>query len=567
MHKLSLLALAAAFAAGSVAAQSAPTVPPRMPVEFPPWDDSVYVFANDFEGGKYVKDPMVQEALAYVNKVADPALLAIKPSTHNPAQISAPTYNDNRAKTNYLVYGQDDVIKCPGKDTWGLTYDDGPSPENTPIIRNALKATNDIKATFFVLGSRATVFPELVKDSFTAGHEIAIHSWSHRAMTSMTNEQLVAEFQYTSAAIFRATGKVPTMYRPPFGDVDDRVRAIARALGYKNIMWTQSPNRDTGDSNGQTSKQFVDSTIANVATWFAAGEESFISLEHDILPHQKDIAVGILDKIKAAGTKFPLKAVPVGVCAGIAPYKPETPRPPAPAPTTVPTTEATTAPAPAATTTAVAVPDPKVPSVPAPATTQVPPATTAAPVEQPAATQTATAPGQTQPAEVPAPGQTQPAEVPAPGQTQPAEVPAPGQTQPAEVPAPGQTQPAEVPAPGETQPAEVPKPAYPVPPAASSDVPAATGVPTETQPANPAPPAGSPGTPIETVAPGEVPVGGKPAYPVPDYPTSAGGPVATDGPIVGGEDEEDPIFSGAMTHRTLSVVGALAAVAGVAAFL
>ncbi|KAI9007210.1 hypothetical protein BC832DRAFT_554552 [Gaertneriomyces semiglobifer] len=472
-------------------------------------------------------------------------------STRWPTLLSSPSS---------LVYGQDDVIKCPGKDTWGLTYDDGPSPEYTPVIRNALKATNDIKVTFFVLGSRATVFPELVKDSFTAGHEIAIHSWSHRAMTSMTNEQLVAEFQYTSAAIFRATGKVPTMYRPPFGDVDDRVRAIARALGYRNIVWTQSPNRDTGDSNGQTSKQFVDSTIANVATWFAAGKDSFISLEHDILPHQKDIAVGILDKIKAAGSKFPLKPVPIGVCAGIAPYKPETPRPPAPAPTTVattpvPTTEATIAPAPAATTTAVAVPEPKVPSVPAPATTQVPPATTAAPVEQPAATQTAITPGEL------------PAEVPAPGQTQPAEVPAPGQTQPAEVPAPGQTQPAEVPAPSETQPAEVPKPAYPIPPAASSDVPAATGVPAETQPAYPAPPAGSPEAPIETVAPGEVPVGGKPAYPVPDYPTSAGGPVATDGPIVGGEDEENPIFSGAMTHRTLSVLGALAGVAGVAAFL
>jgi peptidoglycan/xylan/chitin deacetylase (PgdA/CDA1 family) len=56
-------------------------------------------------------------------------------------------------------------------------------------------------------------------------------------MTGLTNDQLVAEFYWNLRAIKEATGVTPRCWRPPFGDVDDRVRAIAHQMGMITIIW------------------------------------------------------------------------------------------------------------------------------------------------------------------------------------------------------------------------------------------------------------------------------------------------------------------------------------------
>ena len=57
-----------------------------------------------------------------------------------------------------------------------------------------------------------------------------MHTWSHQYTTSLTNEQVFAELYYTKLVIKRVLGYSPRCFRPPFGDVDDRVRTIAYAL-------------------------------------------------------------------------------------------------------------------------------------------------------------------------------------------------------------------------------------------------------------------------------------------------------------------------------------------------
>lgn len=68
-------------------------------------------------------------------------------------------------------------------------------------------------------------------------HQIAIHTWSHRYSTALTNEQMFAELWYTRKAIKEVIGVTPTSWRAPFGDIDDRVRFIAHKLGLTTVLW------------------------------------------------------------------------------------------------------------------------------------------------------------------------------------------------------------------------------------------------------------------------------------------------------------------------------------------
>jgi peptidoglycan/xylan/chitin deacetylase (PgdA/CDA1 family) len=60
--------------------------------------------------------------------------------------------------------------------------------------------------------------PSILKRIFEEGHQIGVHTWSHRALTTLTTEQIVSELEYTIEAIEEVTGARPTFVRPPFGD-------------------------------------------------------------------------------------------------------------------------------------------------------------------------------------------------------------------------------------------------------------------------------------------------------------------------------------------------------------
>ncbi|CAG8773756.1 10766_t:CDS:1, partial [Acaulospora colombiana] len=74
------------------------------------------------------------------------------------------------------------------------------------------------------------------------GHQLGVHTWSHTALTTQSNEEIIAEMQWTAAVIKNAVGVTPTYMRPPFGDMDDRVRGIVTQLGYKVTIWDKDTN-------------------------------------------------------------------------------------------------------------------------------------------------------------------------------------------------------------------------------------------------------------------------------------------------------------------------------------
>jgi peptidoglycan/xylan/chitin deacetylase (PgdA/CDA1 family) len=85
--------------------------------------------------------------------------------------------------------------------------------------------------------------PLQAQHGLTDGHFINVHTYSHPYMTGLTSSQVFAELYYTVKAIKDVVGVTPTHWRPPYGDVDDRVRAIATALGLRTVLWSD----DTSD--------------------------------------------------------------------------------------------------------------------------------------------------------------------------------------------------------------------------------------------------------------------------------------------------------------------------------
>jgi peptidoglycan/xylan/chitin deacetylase (PgdA/CDA1 family) len=295
-----------------------------MPVKFPSSDQSLFIT------GSLLKDPLVADALEYVNQVVDPKYLKYKPSTY--IQWSTVTYHEDASETCYWPDGlctrdfdtdnfRADVVKCPNPNDWGLTYDDGPSVtgngDDTPALRLALKAAGNIKASFFVTGASVQNSPQEIINLYKDGHQIAAHSWTHHPLTSLSNAQIVAELKYTEALIYKTIGIVVKHFRPPYGDIDDRVRAIASALGYKAIMWTTAPTRDSADASVDATDAESARLLKNIKdTWFKA-QPGYVSLQHDITPFVSSLAIKVMEEIKKIGLKnLPVYPKTVAACIG-----------------------------------------------------------------------------------------------------------------------------------------------------------------------------------------------------------------------------------------------------------
>ncbi|KAJ3377493.1 chitin deacetylase, partial [Lobulomyces angularis] len=306
-----------------VLSQLSNILPPPAPLKYPSTDQSQMI------SGDLLTDPLITNALKYVESVVSPTILNIKVSTYQSG--STVTYNDNPANTCYWPNDlcvrsaettdyKKDVFVCPNANDWGLTYDDGPSVDptaGTSQLLDSLNVSNNLKATFFIVGSNAVQFPDVLKKMHENQHQLASHSWSHHPLTSLTNAQVVAEIKYTESVIYNATGIVPSYFRPPYGDIDDRIRGILSALGYHNILWTTTPPRDTQDASSDTSPAKAASIVQNVKDTFFPAQAGFISLQHDTNSFTVGVGISVLNEITKAGPTFPLKVQPVGQCQGI----------------------------------------------------------------------------------------------------------------------------------------------------------------------------------------------------------------------------------------------------------
>lgn len=135
-----------------------------------------------------------------------------------------------------------EVVYLKGKPQMNvaLTFDDGPDGHYTPAILDILKEKG-APATFFVVGYRVRSNPEVVKRIVNEGHCLANHSWNHPDMSRLGAQNIAAQLNATDNLVQQITGVHTTLFRPPYGAMNESVISVANQLGYKVILWSVDP--------------------------------------------------------------------------------------------------------------------------------------------------------------------------------------------------------------------------------------------------------------------------------------------------------------------------------------
>ena len=129
----------------------------------------------------------------------------------------------------YSVERDDKVISVSFDASWG--------GDKTMAILDILDQYN-AKATFFLVGIWVEKFPELVKAIAERGHEVENHSASHPHMTQISESKMREELRLCSDQIEALTGVRPTLFRPPYGDYNNKVVTVSREEGYEVVQWS-----------------------------------------------------------------------------------------------------------------------------------------------------------------------------------------------------------------------------------------------------------------------------------------------------------------------------------------
>lgn len=137
--------------------------------------------------------------------------------------------------TVLIRVGRLSIIKKIEADGIALTFDDGPNPKYTPQLLDLLKKYG-VKASFFVVGSKAQRNPDIIKRMNDEGHTIGIHHFHHVSSWILTPFQLKKHLELTEKSIKECTNERVTFYRPPWGHFNISTLFVSKK--YKKIMWS-----------------------------------------------------------------------------------------------------------------------------------------------------------------------------------------------------------------------------------------------------------------------------------------------------------------------------------------
>ncbi|EEB94293.1 hypothetical protein MPER_06912, partial [Moniliophthora perniciosa FA553] len=159
---------------------------------------------------------------------------------------------------------------------------------------------NNETATHFMIGTNILYNPSQFERIWDYGGDCAVHTWTHPYMTTLSNEQIVGELGWTMQIIHDSTeGRVPKMWRPPYGDSDLRVRAIAREVfGMITVIW----NQDTDDWSLTTGGQNMDAIGHDMDRWLTGSKTpGLVVLEHELSDQAVQAFMANYPKIKSNG--------------------------------------------------------------------------------------------------------------------------------------------------------------------------------------------------------------------------------------------------------------------------
>jgi peptidoglycan/xylan/chitin deacetylase (PgdA/CDA1 family) len=130
-----------------------------------------------------------------------------------------------------------------GRAAIALTFDDGPHPETTPALLDALAAAG-ARATFFLVGEQARRHPELARRIAAAGHAIGNHTQRHRLLAFRARDEIADEISACQATLAAVLGARPSLFRTPHGFKAIGLGRLLAREGLRSVAW-QGTVRDT----------------------------------------------------------------------------------------------------------------------------------------------------------------------------------------------------------------------------------------------------------------------------------------------------------------------------------
>ncbi|MFJ4647450.1 bifunctional polysaccharide deacetylase/glycosyltransferase family 2 protein [Streptomyces bobili] len=197
--------------------------------------------------------------------------------------------------------GRATTVSVPDK-TIALTFDDGPNPTWTPQIL-AILEKYDVPATFFLVGSMVSRYPDIVKDMVAQGNEVGIHTFTHVDLSYQSDARVDREMEQTQLALAGAAGITTTLFRAPYSSKTDAI---------DNYSW---PVYQRLGEDGYTSV-FVDTDsddwkrpgVSNIIKWATPEDGKGASvLFHDAGGERSQTIAALptyIEKMKAAGYTF-----------------------------------------------------------------------------------------------------------------------------------------------------------------------------------------------------------------------------------------------------------------------
>lgn len=117
-----------------------------------------------------------------------------------------------------------------------ISFDAAWGADDTDELLKILK-DNNVKATFFMCGYWVEKYPEEVKKIAADGHDLGNHSATHAHMNKLSKEEIKKEIQDAHETVKQLTGQNMDLFRPPFGEYDNKVIEAAQESNYYTIQW------------------------------------------------------------------------------------------------------------------------------------------------------------------------------------------------------------------------------------------------------------------------------------------------------------------------------------------
>jgi peptidoglycan-N-acetylglucosamine deacetylase len=145
--------------------------------------------------------------------------------------------------------------RSPGKQL-ALTFDDGPDPNHTPRLLDAL-AELELVATFFLMGRKAEKHASIVREVLDRGHEIGNHSFDHNKYRVAPMKDFPYQIEKTNRVFKEAVGIRTRLFRPPYGKLSFPLLTYCIKHRIVIVMWSLDCRDSFGDSSMSLSSEAV----------------------------------------------------------------------------------------------------------------------------------------------------------------------------------------------------------------------------------------------------------------------------------------------------------------------